>query len=267
MRAELYKFERGTTVYTLTSSDEEQEYESEIYEPAVIGHGNRENQTELSKENLEVKINLEHPMANDLLTYFGDDIMILTLFIKLDSGVEVGWKGRYVSQKPLGNQLSIIIESVFTSLRRPGLRARYQKTCRHALYRTLGCKLNVEDFAYESILDSILGRTLIVSGASLQPDGFYIGGMIRASSDNSLRWIVNHVGDTLTLVRSFEKLEEDYAGYGVNYGGSYGGTIVKIYPGCDHTRATCISKFDNVLNYGGFPWIPGKNPMGETSIV
>jgi len=42
---------------------------------------------------------------------------------------------------------------------------------------------------------------------------------------------------------------------------------VKIYPGCDRVRATCESKFDNLDNFGGFPWIPTKNPFGGSSIV
>lgn len=256
MRSELYRFVRGSNVWTLTSSGVDIDYNSETYEPGVMGHGERSSQTEISKENLTIKIDIESSLAQDLLSYFGDEIMTMTLFIQLDATTEVGWKGRQVSQKPIGNELHIIVESVFTSLRRPGLRARYQKTCRHALYGTYGCKLSVETYAYTSTVSSISGLNIEVAGASLQSDGYYLGGMIRALSDNSLRWIVNHVGDILTLVRPFEQLEDD----GI-------GASVKIYPGCNHTRPICISKFNNVLNYGGFPWIPSKNPMGGISIV
>jgi hypothetical protein len=37
--------------------------------------------------------------------------------------------------------------------------------------------------------------------------------------------------------------------------------------GCDRTFATCQSKFGNSLNFGGFPWIPVKNPFAGDSIV
>src|SRR3546814_2715916 len=40
------------------------------------------------------------------------------------------------------------------------------------------------------------------------------------------------------------------------------GTAISLYPGCDHRRMTCKDKFNNILNYGGFDWIPTKNPMG-----
>jgi uncharacterized phage protein (TIGR02218 family) len=28
------------------------------------------------------------------------------------------------------------------------------------------------------------------------------------------------------------------------------------YPGCDHTQATCDGKFSNLINFGGFPFVP-----------
>ncbi len=34
------------------------------------------------------------------------------------------------------------------------------------------------------------------------------------------------------------------------------GDTFKLLPGCDHTVATCNGTFDNLLRYGGFPYIP-----------
>jgi hypothetical protein len=38
------------------------------------------------------------------------------------------------------------------------------------------------------------------------------------------------------------------------------GKTVTVRVGCDHTSATCSSKFDNVINYLGFEFVPTKNP-------
>lgn len=259
MRYELFKFVRGSTVWTYTSSDVAIVYDSETYTPQVIGHGERASRSELSKENLVVNISLASPLAIDLLSYFGEEIMTMTLFVSTDSGTDVAWKGRYVNQKPSGNQLALVIESIFTSLGKPGLRARYQKTCRHTLYGT-SCGLSKSSFELSTSLTAISGVTLTVPGASAEDDGYYLGGMIQSLTDNSLRWVVNHVGGTLTLVRPFEQLELDIVAGG-------GTTTVKVYPGCKHTRGVCLNKFNNILNFGGFPWIPKKNPMGGSSIV
>lgn len=39
----------------------------------------------------------------------------------------------------------------------------------------------------------------------------------------------------------------------------------KAFPGCDKSLATCIAKFDNVDNYGGFPSIPGTDRLLQES--
>lgn len=35
------------------------------------------------------------------------------------------------------------------------------------------------------------------------------------------------------------------------------GDTYSVYRGCDKTRATCISTFNNILNFRGEPWLPG----------
>ena len=44
------------------------------------------------------------------------------------------------------------------------------------------------------------------------------------------------------------------------------GDTVKAFAGCNHTTEVCDGKFANLLNYGGFPFIPQKNPMDGTII-
>ena len=39
------------------------------------------------------------------------------------------------------------------------------------------------------------------------------------------------------------------------------GQDVDVFAGCDHTVDTCDQKFDNVINYGGWPYVPSKNPF------
>jgi hypothetical protein len=41
----------------------------------------------------------------------------------------------------------------------------------------------------------------------------------------------------------------------------------EIAPGCDLRRDTCAGRFNNLLNFGGFPDIPGRNPFGGTGII
>jgi hypothetical protein len=83
--------------------------------------------------------------------------------------------------------------------------------------------------------------------------------------------ILKQDGNTLYITWGIPFLEEyspgQGSGYGYSYGNSYGSQTVNLYPGCNKSMDHCINRFDNILNYGGFPWIPGKNPFGGTSIV
>jgi hypothetical protein len=45
------------------------------------------------------------------------------------------------------------------------------------------------------------------------------------------------------------------------------GAAVDMYAGCDRTLNTWHNRFSNAANFGGFPWIPQKNPFAGDAIV
>lgn len=269
---ELYRFVKGGTVWTLTNIDEPYDYLGETYLPVPIDRGDTEQNDELARANLMIKMTLFHQIAAELVRFRDEQILSLTLFrVEEDWDgsplVSVVWKGRVTSASATGSEVELKCESVFTSLRRPGLRARYQKACRHTLYGP-GCGLIKEFFAWPGMVSSVVGTALVVPEAALKPDGYFTAGMV-GMADGSYRFIMKHVGANLTLSYPIPGLETDFseAGYGENYGELYGGVGVTLYPGCDHLKQTCIDKFDNLVHFGGFPWIPSRNPMDGSSII
>lgn len=266
-RKELFRFVMGTQVWTYTSADASELYNGETYTPVPIGHSKIEAKNELSKASLDVMLDLFDPLAVLLLRSTNEQILSFTLFVQEDGVYGTAWKGRLASLKPSTKEFKMVFESVFTSLRRPGLRARYQKPCRHAIYSS-GCKVNPENFATLGHLIAEPTHVVNVPEAASLQAGWLIGGMLRAP-DGTLRFIIGHAGDIITLQRAIPSLAVDYlaAGYGNNYGTAYGGIAVKLYPGCNRLKSTCNDKFNNLPNYGGFSWIPSKNPMGGSSIV
>lgn len=264
---EMYKFVRDADEWNKTSANIEVSYNGDTYVPAPIGRGDLEARNELSKSTLEVELDIFDDLAQDLLTSFTEKVLSLTLFIKTDAVTGVAWKGRLTDVKPTKTKLKLSFENIFTSMRRPGLRARYQKPCRHLLYGR-GCGLDPEAFATAGRVLAISGTFVTVAEAALQPDGYYLGGMLRGN-DGILGYIISHSGSIIGLQRPIDSLTADFAisGYGLNYGNLYGGLEAKLYPGCDRLRQTCETKFNNLDNYGGFPWIPSRNPMDGSSIV
>lgn len=259
-QTELYRFsEQGSAeVWTFTSGDELVTHGGEDYTPTSIGRSEIESRNELSRANLDIRVSLTNAAAIRWLSDNGENIVSLTIFERSTLGTfTTAWKGRLVAVIPGMDSITLKFESIFTSLRRPGLRARYQRSCRHALYGR-GCRLDAEDFAVVGECTALAGTVVTVTEAALQPDGYYVGGMLR-SPDGVLSYIVGHTGTAIALQRTSYSLAQA-AEAALPF-------AVTLYPGCDHSRVTCNSKFNNLLNYGGFDFIPQKNPMGGSSIV
>lgn len=259
-QTELYRFSEQDSVeiWAYTSGNEELTYAGDTYIPIKISRTEIESKNELSRANIEVQVPLTNEAGLRWLRDNGELIVGLTIFERDRNGDHnIVWKGRLALVIPGMTSITMRFESIFTSLRRPGLRSRYQRSCRHALYGR-GCTLNLEDFATIGECTDVTGDVATVTEAALQPSGYYTGGILR-SPDGVLSYIISHAGTSLKLQRlSYSLATAVLGGYPFS---------VTIYPGCSHDRATCAAKFDNLLNYGGFDFIPQKNPMGGSSIV
>ncbi len=98
---------------------------------------------------------------------------------------------------------------------------------------------------------AVTGTTLRVAAAATQPDGYFVAGLV--STLDGQRMIVGQAGDALTLIAPLPILAA--------------GMSVELFAGCDHATATCQARFNNLAHYGGFPFIPGKNPFAGDAIV
>lgn len=259
-QTELYRFSEQDEPlpWLFTSGDEDVTYALETYEPSKIRRSDIESRNEMARANLDITVPLTEAAGIKWLTDNGERIVTLTIFQRNRLGAyKVAWKGRLAGVVPGMDAITLKMESIFTSLRRTGLRARYQRSCRHPLYGR-GCNLNAEDFAIPGAVSAITETVVTVAEAAAHPDGYFIGGMLR-SPDGILSFIIEHIGTSLRLQRLSYSLQVAAAG-GLPFD-------VQLYPGCPHSRSVCDSRFGNLLNYGGFDFIPKKNPMGGSSIV
>ena len=264
---ELYRFVEGALVWTATSSDSDEAHGGETYISSTIGRDEVEQKNELCRANLTVTVSIDNEMGRRWLRNVVDCVVSLTVFTKEDSNVVVAWKGRLSAVKPEVSTIKLVFESIFTSLRRPGLRQRYQRSCPHVLYGR-GCNLDKEDWAITGQVIDVQSTQVVMPIAATYPDGYFTAGMIEAPN-GTLRFITGHSGQNLTLIRQLDDLSESFAnsGYGFNYGNFYGGISARIFPGCDRVKETCNSKFSNLPNFGGFPFIPLRNPFDGSSIA
>ncbi len=251
---ELFRFVHGSTVWTY-SSGPEVAYGGETYAAFAVGRDEMGQTKELHKSGLNVL--LPRTCELSLLYLVGNPEAVVTLTVyRLHVGASDGpivyWKGRVISVEWSGIEARLSCESVFTSLKRPGLRARYQRMCRHALY-SAQCGADKADFDVAGTISAInAARTVLtVTAAAALEDGWFSGGMVETPTGGFL-FITAHSGTTLTLANSCTLAVSD---------------SVTLYPGCARNRETCKDKFNNILNFGGWPWIPSRNPFDGRSLV
>ncbi|MDR1008006.1 MAG: phage BR0599 family protein [Campylobacteraceae bacterium] len=122
----------------------------------------------------------------------------------------------------------------------------YSRSCSFSLFGE-GCEVNKN--AYKLSLTAFtLNDTkteLTASALMAKTSGYYTGGYIEANGEYD--YIKEHTGNKLKLLYPFQ---------------TAAGTIT-VYPGCDKIIDTCRAKYNNERNFGGFPYIPAKNPMTE----
>ncbi|QEO58332.1 phage BR0599 family protein [Francisella marina] len=124
---------------------------------------------------------------------------------------------------------------------------QFSKRCRFQLYGSQ-CGVNKASYADVRSITTGSDNLTIVMSSNDKPNGWYVGGYV-VSADTGYRTSVirSHVGNTINVANVFD-------------GQFLNGKIVTIYAGCDKNQSTCINKFGNYNNFGGFPHISNLNP-------
>jgi len=252
---ELYEFVQQTSSWYYNNSAQDVVHDGTTYLAANIARSGYSISNEVEKSELTLTFPRDTVFVAQFIAKVPDFPTILTIkrghtTDSVDDYI-VHWKGRVLSSKPSGAVVELTCESVFSSMRRHGLRARYQRNCRHVLYGSACGVLQ----ATKVVACEITGQTgdqVSVTEVGSYAAGYFTGGILKLPS-GALRFITNHTGSVLKLSRPLD--------------GDAGGLDVEVSPGCDHLKTTCDTKFNNVINFGGFPYIPGVNPFGGTSLV
>jgi uncharacterized phage protein (TIGR02218 family) len=167
------------------------------------------------------------------------------------------WKGRIVNVDWQQPWLVLTVESVYSSLRRMGIRRKFSPGCPHPLY-SMGeglCNADRANFVRNYTASAVSGLTVTCSGS--EADTYFAGGYVEwthaTAGYQEQRMVTESFADGRIVLVSPPL-------------GLVPGQPIKVYPGCDHLSATCKAKFNNALNYGGFEFAPTKNPFDGSAM-
>lgn len=257
---EIIRFFLGSDTFEYTSAEDAIVIESITYNPVAI----RRSSISQSPEDRESVVSFTVDGSNEFARLFigvvpGDRARVTIRRVQRSDfpGPEVVtlYEGFVSSVKfsADGYVANIASQSIASATSRPIPRFTYQGLCNHVLYDT-GCKVDDTNTAFRitGTVLSVTDSTITVSGADGETDGFWTGGFVEAQGGQDIRLILSHTGTSLQLLLPFpfDVLSES----------------VVVLAGCDHLIGTCDTKFftpevvtSNVINYGGFAFIPTKD--------
>lgn len=254
---EIYTWNRSTQVWRDTSADRDVVVESNTYTSRAMLRTGFEQGSELNRSGLKVTVARDHPVAALYRITPPSDVITLTLrqYHEGDGEVQIIWSGRILSVSHGPGTSEINLEPIATSVRRTGLRRMYQKGCPHVLYGP-HCGVVAATYQEDFTVSAVSGLTITATGLDGHADGWWEGGFMRWEISAGIyehRFIEGHTGNTITV---------DVQPLGLTPT-----TDISVFPGCDHTPdAGGCAKFSNILNYGGMPNIPTKNPYGSDPV-
>lgn len=259
---EIYDITYSGNTWHFTTDLDVLMFDGKRYTPIPIKRGETTNNGDAEKANMEIRISKSCPMAEIFKITPPSEPVTITIrqyhkgaaITNPELQTAVIWKGRIINIVWEEDEMILTTESIFSSMLRIGVTRKYSRQCSHALYGG-ACRVNKANFVVESVVESHIGTTLRVSHG--KPANWFTGGyLVYDNADTGAierRTITESTATTVTVI-------------GYPLGIRNGITKVKMYAGCNHTIETCRGKYNNVINYGGQPYIPIKNPFGGSTI-
>jgi uncharacterized phage protein (TIGR02218 family) len=257
---ELYHIWTEYEDWYYTNSDTSILYNANVYQPAVLVRGSLERDSQLSATKMTVSFAyIQEPAVQ----YIADNSVDLTWISvmrvfqdqnPIEAAVIFIGHIRDISFKDQQGQVTCVGFEFY--LNKPLPRYRYQPQCNWKLYSSQ-CGINrVANGLYTTVtLLNSDGLTFTCDGISISNplvgvENYYRGGDVERIYTGGVekRTLVWSSGDSLGLRFRMRNLKV--------------GDQVYLYPGCDGAINTCITKYNNVINFGGFPYIPLDNPVG-----
>ena len=242
---DLYLFDTGSTIYTLTNEDAPIAFNGRTYLPATITRDEIELSPEQNAGQVKVKLPKSHPLAALFIPNLPPVPVSLTIYCGHhgDDEIVAIFVGRVASASyPDMCELACVTDRDDLKRKIPTL--LYQGSCPR-IFGDPGCAIDLANYAYHGTLQSASadGMILTVPAFASIPHSL-IGGFIRRGND--VRLVIAQNGAQITVMVAIP---------GLNPGDTILGTA-----GCTKTYADCAA-FSNVANFLGFDMIPSRNPF------
>ena len=165
-------------------------------------------------------------------------------------GAVVIFSGRVSDVSGSRSAVKVDVKSDIELLNVSSPRNIYQAGCMRTLYDG-GCKVNREKFTVNGRVTANSATGTELACNLTQADGWFNQGVIKFTSGRNAglsRTVKEHKNGRLSFALRLPFPPQS-------------GDVFKIYPGCDKRQETCGGKFNNIVHFRGFPYIPAADTI------
>lgn len=254
----LYKMWRGTRYWHYNSSDRDVVFEGDRYLSTAISNDGIKQKSEAVSDDFSIVVPSSIPIVGMFRGTPPLDMIRVELRQKHSTAptdAPIMWRG-FVSSVRYRDEITseLICNTQRASLARRGLRLSYERGCPHALYDQ-DCKVNPDLWGELAVVTELGGNsfTFDLAAEPVPPrwEGRFSGGFVEWAPTRfykDRRAIQTHI-DSERKCLMLNQTD-----------GMFVGMQIVIYPGCRRIPADC-KRFNNIPNYGGWQFLPGKSPF------
>jgi len=256
---ELYHIWRdGGVDWRYTDGDVAVTYDGEEYTPATLERGSVSFENKLDVTTLVIKAAyVENPVLDFIASNPVEILWVSIMKLHRDdlTNADVVFIGQIKNVAFQGSAASITCVGFEHFLKKTVPTWRYQLTCNHNVFDSK-CQLVGATYTVTTAISLDATGVQLTSSDFTQDassedveDGYWTGGQVLFGDE--ARTVIAHVDNTITLMYKMKELEDT--------------DTITITPGCDGRVETCFAKYNNVINFLGFPFIPVENPALRVS--
>lgn len=247
---DLYKFEGSFNTYRYTNYVDDITNSEGTYEAIPIERSRLETGTQENDVNLDISLPFDNPMVEAYMRVNTPPKLKMELWrVHPDNFNDtlLLWTGEVISWSVEKRVAKLRVPSLFGYLLTQALpRPKYQAPCNHVLYDEF-CGVNPASFSHTTTVSTISGNTITIA-ANPFADGLCNAGEMIIGLER--RMIISNTGTTFTVSSAFADAAVSDA--------------VTIRQGCNRSFTQCKAKFSNGINFGGFPYVPDRNPFNSS---
>lgn len=164
--------------------------------------------------------------------------------------LKTGWLGEVTLR---GNQFVAEMRGISARLQQT-IGEVYTSSCRAALGDTR-CGISLAAYTFTGVVSAVEANFAFKDSTKTQSNGYFAGGLITFATGLNAGLSIEVRDFAATGFTLFLPLP-----YSIQVGDSY-----QVTAGCDKQFDTCVSRFNNAINFRGEPHVPGTDKLLETS--